>query len=83
LAAIGRAGVSNLDVNAVKVHINQVLIAEQGSRAASYSEAAGQLAMAPEDIEIHVSLNRGQAKETVWTTDLTYEYVRINAEYRT
>lgn len=83
LAAIGRAGVNNLDVDAVRVHINALLIAEYGCRAASYNEEAGQLAMAPEDIEIHVSLNRGQASETVWTTDLTYEYVRINAEYRT
>ncbi len=83
LAAIGRAGVNNLDVNAVQVHLNSVLIAENGARAASYTEEAGQAAMQPEDIEIRVSLNRGQVNETVWTTDLTYEYVRINAEYRT
>jgi glutamate N-acetyltransferase/amino-acid N-acetyltransferase len=83
LAAIGRAGVTNLDVNAVQVHLNSVLIAENGARASSYTEEAGQAAMQPEEIEIRVSLNRGQAQETVWTTDLTYEYVRINAEYRT
>ena len=83
LAAIGRAGVTNLDVNAVQVYLNSVLIAENGARAASYTEEAGQAAMQPEDIEIRVSLNRGQTQETVWTTDLTYEYVRINAEYRT
>lgn len=83
LAAIGRAGVTNLDVNAVQVHLNSVLIAENGARAVSYTEEAGQAAMQPEEIEIRVSLNRGQAQETVWTTDLTYEYVRINAEYRT
>jgi glutamate N-acetyltransferase/amino-acid N-acetyltransferase len=83
LAAIGRAGVAELDVNLVQLRLNGVLIAEQGARADSYSEEAGQQAMAPEDIEIQVTLNRGQAAETVWTTDLTYEYVRINAEYRT
>ena len=83
LAAIGRAGVTHLDVAAVQVHLNSVLIAENGARAASYSEEAGQAAMQPEEIEIRVALNRGQAQETVWTTDLTYEYVRINAEYRT
>jgi glutamate N-acetyltransferase / amino-acid N-acetyltransferase len=83
LAAIGRAGVENLDVNQVSISLNGVLIVEQGGRAASYSEEAGEQAMAAEDITIHVSLNRGTAIETVWTTDLTYEYVRINAEYRT
>ena len=83
LAAVGRAGVDNLDVNKVSISLNQVLIVEQGGRAASYSEQAGEQAMAAEDITIHVSLNRGTAAETVWTTDLTYEYVRINAEYRT
>ena len=83
LAAIGRAGLTNLDVNEVQLYLNSVLIAENGARVASYTEGAGQTAMQPEDIEIRVSLNRGQATETVWTTDLTYDYVRINAEYRT
>lgn len=83
LAAIGRAGVDSLDVSKVSISLNQELIVEQGGRAASYSEQAGEQAMAAEDITIHVSLNRGTAVETVWTTDLTYEYVRINAEYRT
>ena len=83
LAAIGRAGLKDLDVNLVQLSLNSVLIAEQGARASSYTEDAGQQAMQPEDIDILVSLNRGQATETVWTTDLSYEYVRINAEYRT
>lgn len=83
LAAVGRAGVEHLDVNKVTVSLNGVLIVEQGGRAASYTEQAGEQAMAAEDITIQVSLNRGTAIETVWTTDLTYEYVRINAEYRT
>lgn len=83
LAAVGRAGVDHLDVSNVSVSLNQVLIVEHGGRAASYTEAAGTEAMAAEDICIQISLNRGAASETVWTTDLTYEYVRINAEYRT
>jgi len=83
LAAVGRAGVDNLDVSNVSVSLNQVLIVEHGGRAASYTEAAGTEVMAAEDICIQISLNRGAASETVWTTDLTYEYVRINAEYRT
>ena len=83
LAAIGRAGLKNFDVNAVRLQLNSVLIVENGARAASYIEDAGQAAMQPEDIEIRVSLNRGQVTETVWTTDLTYDYVRINTEYRT
>ena len=83
LAAIGRAGIADLDVNRVQLQLNGVLIAEQGSRATTYNEELGQQAMASEDIEIQVSLHRGQASETVWTTDLSYDYVRINAEYRT
>ena len=83
LAAIGRAGIADLDVNRVQLQLNGVLIAEQGARATTYNEDLGQQAMASEDIEIQVSLHRGQASETVWTTDLSYDYVRINAEYRT
>jgi glutamate N-acetyltransferase/amino-acid N-acetyltransferase len=83
LAAIGRAGIDNLDVDQVQILLNDVLIADQGARAPSYTEADGQRAMQPEDITITVRLNRGNHSATVWTTDLTYDYVRINAEYRT
>lgn len=83
LAAIGRAGIADLDVNLVQLHLNDVLIAEHGARAVAYKEEAGKQAMTPEDIDIRVSLNRGKASETVWTTDLSYDYIRINAEYRT
>ena len=83
LAAIGRAGIDDLDVDQIKLSLNSVLIAENGARAVSYTEEQGQQAMQPEEIEIRVQLNRGQVKETLWTTDLSYEYVRINAEYRT
>ena len=83
LAAIGRAGVEDLDINRVEISLNSVLIVEQGARATSYREELGQQAMQQEDIEIRVQLNRGDTSETVWTTDLSYEYVKINAEYRT
>ena len=83
LAAVGRADVSDLDVSKIQISLNSVLIAEKGGRASSYTEAQGQQAMQAEDIEILIQLNRGQVSETLWTTDLSYEYVRINAEYRT
>jgi len=83
LAAIGRAGLSNLVVEDVGVYINDVLIAENGARAASYTEAQGVAAMAPADLTIRVTLDRGEAVTTVWTTDFSYDYVKINAEYRT
>lgn len=83
LAAIGRAGVKDLDVNKVAVYINDILIAEKGCRAASYVEEQGVTAMAPTDIVIRIELQRGDAQVKVWTTDFSYDYVRINAEYRT
>ena len=83
LAAIGRAGVEQLDVNLISVRINDVLIAERGGRAASYTEQQGAAAMAPEEIKIAIELGRGSAQTTVWTTDFSHDYVTINAEYRT
>ena len=82
LAAIGRSGVPDLEVDRVGLYLNEVLIAEGGCRAASYTEAQGVAAMAPEEITIRVELHRGEAAVTVWTTDFSYDYVRINAEYR-
>jgi glutamate N-acetyltransferase / amino-acid N-acetyltransferase len=83
LAAIGRAGVDNLDTDSVAIHINGTLIAEGGARATSYSEERGVEAMQAKELVIEVMLNRGDAASTVWTTDLSYDYVKINAEYRT
>ena len=83
LAAIGRAGLEDLDTDAVSIHLNGALIAEQGARAASYTEEKGQGAMSSEDLVIDISLDRGDAEAVIWTTDLSYDYVRINAEYRT
>ena len=83
LAAIGRAGLKDLDTDAVSIHLNGVLIAEHGARAAFYTEEKGQEAMAPSHLLIDIALNRGDAEAVIWTTDLSYDYVRINAEYRT
>ncbi len=82
LAAVGRAGVVELDVNGVSVWINQVLIAENGGVAQGYREQAGAEAMKKEEISIRIGLGRGQSHTTVWTTDFSYDYVKINAEYR-
>ena len=83
LAAVGRAGVSELDVEAVSLSLNGVLIAEKGARAESYTEEAGVAAMTPEDLVITIDLGRGDKSATLWTTDFSYDYVKINAEYRT
>ncbi|MGQ9687011.1 MAG: bifunctional glutamate N-acetyltransferase/amino-acid acetyltransferase ArgJ [Thiobacillaceae bacterium] len=83
LAAIGYAGIDDLDVAQVRLHLNDVLVAEQGGRAATYREEDGRRVMAGQDILVRIDLGRGQAQSTVWTCDLSYDYVRINAEYRT
>jgi glutamate N-acetyltransferase/amino-acid N-acetyltransferase len=83
LAAIGYAGVTDLDVNTLQVYLGDVLVAEKGGRAASYTEAQGAAVMQEADITVRVALNRGDASATVWTCDFSYDYVKINAEYRT
>ncbi|MBM7061627.1 bifunctional glutamate N-acetyltransferase/amino-acid acetyltransferase ArgJ [Pseudomonas sp. UL073] len=83
LAAVGYAGVANLDVSKIDVFLGDVCIASQGARAASYTEAQGAAVMAREEIGIRIELGRGACSETIWTTDLSHEYVKINAEYRT
>lgn len=82
VAAIGYAGVPDLDATKVRVHLNDTLIVEHGGRAKTYTEAQGQAVMNQAEIEININLGRGDVAETVWTTDLSYEYVRINADYR-
>lgn len=82
VAAIGYAGVPDLDATKVRVHLNDTLIVEHGGRAKSYTEAQGQAVMSQAEISININLGRGEVAETVWTTDLSYEYVRINADYR-
>ena len=82
LAAVGRAGIENLDIDALKIYLGDVCIVENGGRAQSYTEEAGSAVMKQTDIDITIQLNRGSAEETVWTTDFSYDYVKINAEYR-
>ncbi|ODB40637.1 bifunctional ornithine acetyltransferase/N-acetylglutamate synthase [Pseudomonas mosselii] len=83
LAAVGRAGVPALDVSLIDVYLDSVCIASQGGRSPSYTEDQGAKVMAQEEITIRIELGRGQCSETIWTTDLSHEYVKINAEYRT
>ncbi len=83
LAAVGRAGVPELDVSKIDVYLGAVCIASKGGRSPSYTEEQGAAVMAKEEIEIRIELGRGSCSETIWTTDLSHEYVRINAEYRT
>ncbi|MBU3006438.1 bifunctional glutamate N-acetyltransferase/amino-acid acetyltransferase ArgJ [Cobetia amphilecti] len=82
LAAVGRAPLEELDVTGVAITLNGVTIVEQGGRADSYTEAAGSAAMAEEELVIGISLGRGQQEARIWTSDLSHDYVSINADYR-
>jgi glutamate N-acetyltransferase/amino-acid N-acetyltransferase len=82
LAAIGYAGVGDLNVEKLKLYLDDVLVAENGGRAASYQEEDGQRVMKQSDITIRVVLNRGTVNATLWTCDFSYDYVKINASYR-
>ena len=83
LAAVGRAGVEQLDVNKINIYLDDVCIVEKGGRAVAYTEEAGQAIMNQEEITVTVVLGRGQLEQQVLTCDFSYDYVRINAEYRT
>jgi glutamate N-acetyltransferase / amino-acid N-acetyltransferase len=82
LAAIGYAGIDDLDVDKMELYLGDVLVAEKGGRAASYREEQGAAIMQESDILVRVVLNRGSADCTVWTCDFSYDYVKINADYR-
>ena len=82
LAAIGYAGIDDLDVNALQLYLGDVLVAENGGRAKSYEEAQGSAVMKEAEITVRVVLNRGDEQATVWTCDFSYDYVKINADYR-
>lgn len=83
LAAVGRAGIDALDIGRVNIYLDDVCIVRDGGRAADYTEAAGVRVLAGREFEIRVVLGRGAVREQVWTCDLSYDYVKINAEYRT
>lgn len=82
LAAIGYAGIDDLDVTAIQLYLGDVLVAEHGGRAGTYREEDGHRVMQASEITMRVVLNRGQASSTLWTCDLSYDYVKINADYR-
>ncbi len=83
LAAVGRSGLSDLDVDAISVYLDEVCIVRGGGRAPDYTEERGRDVMQRSEITIRIELARGQARACVWTCDFSYDYVRINAEYRT
>ncbi|MEX1199233.1 MAG: bifunctional glutamate N-acetyltransferase/amino-acid acetyltransferase ArgJ [Methylophaga sp.] len=83
LAAIGRSGLDNLDLTKIHIALNEVAIVAGGQPADDYTEDRGQQVMDQSEITIHVELGRGNAQDLVWTCDFSYDYVKINAEYRT
>jgi glutamate N-acetyltransferase/amino-acid N-acetyltransferase len=82
LAAIGYAGVSDLDVAKIDLYLDDVHVAQAGGRHPEYREEDGQRVMKQSEIVIRVVLGRGNASATIWTCDLSHEYVSINADYR-
>jgi glutamate N-acetyltransferase/amino-acid N-acetyltransferase len=82
LAAVGRARVDDFDISGVRIWLDQVCIVSNGGRDPDYTETAGQAVMAQDEITIRIDLGRGRAGVEVLTCDLTYDYVKINAEYR-
>ena len=82
LAAVGYAGIEDLDQTRIDLRLDDVLVAKQGGRNPDYREEDGQRVMKQSEITVHVSLGRGDASDTVWTCDLSHDYVTINADYR-
>ena len=83
LAAVGRAGVDNMELENIQIFLDDVCIVREGGRADDYTEEAGQQVMDREEIRVTVKLARGHARQEVLTCDFSYDYVKINAEYRT
>jgi glutamate N-acetyltransferase / amino-acid N-acetyltransferase len=82
LAAIGKAGVEDLEPATVGLHLGAVHVVERGGRAASYTEEQGKVVMKPAEISMRITLGRGIESATAWTCDFSYDYVKINADYR-
>jgi glutamate N-acetyltransferase/amino-acid N-acetyltransferase len=82
LAAVGYAGIADLSVDKVDLYLDEVLVAKSGGRYPGYQEADGQRVMQQSEITVRVALGRGGAAATVWTCDLSHDYVSINADYR-
>jgi glutamate N-acetyltransferase/amino-acid N-acetyltransferase len=82
MAAIGRSRIENLDMSQVDLVLGQLPVVSQGEPDSRYDEARANEIMAAEDVRVEIRLGTGEGAATVWTTDLSYEYVKINAEYR-
>jgi glutamate N-acetyltransferase/amino-acid N-acetyltransferase len=82
LAAVGYAGIADLDQSLIDLHLDDVHVATQGGRHPAYKEEDGQRVMKQAEITVKVNLHRGPASATVWTCDLSHDYVSINADYR-
>ena len=82
LAAVGYAGLDDLDQTQIDLYLDDVMVAKNGGRHPDYAEADGQRVMKQSEITVRVVLGRGAAADTVWTCDLSYDYVKINADYR-
>jgi len=82
IMAIGRAPISNIDTDRIDLHLGSVRLLHRGLPDPEYQEAMGQKEMSGDEITIHVNLNLGDARARIWTSDLSYDYVKINAEYR-
>jgi glutamate N-acetyltransferase/amino-acid N-acetyltransferase len=82
LAAVGYAGIDDLDQTGIELHLDDVLVATRGGRNPAYREEDGQRVMKQSEITVRVGLGRGTATDTVWTCDFSHEYVTINADYR-
>jgi glutamate N-acetyltransferase/amino-acid N-acetyltransferase len=82
LAAVGYAGIDDLDQSLIDLYLDEVLVARAGGRHAQYQEADGARVMKQSEITVRVLLGRGSASETIWTCDFSYDYVKINADYR-
>ena len=82
LAAVGRAGVANMELDKIQIWLDDVRIVEDGGRCDSYTEAAGAAIFKQSEFTVRIALGRGDVTETIWTTDLSHEYVTINADYR-
>jgi len=82
LAAVGYAGIGDLDQTLIDLYLDEVHVATQGGRHPAYQEEDGQRVMKQQEITVRVLLGRGTASDTVWTCDLSHDYVSINADYR-
>jgi glutamate N-acetyltransferase/amino-acid N-acetyltransferase len=83
LAAVGRSNIAHLKADEVNIYLGGVCIVSRGELDEHYTEAAGSAEMAKDNIVVTIEIGKDKTSESVWTTDLSYDYIKINAEYRT